>query len=58
MNRQVISMASRSQKTPRNAAEKDRELEKLLSSAFRILNAQKQAVRINTSGTKRNRKVQ
>lgn len=47
----------RSLKTPGRISEKDSELESLLRSAVRLLNAQKRAERIKTAGSKGNRKV-
>lgn len=44
-------------KKPRKASEKDSELEHLLRSAVRLLNAQKRAERIKAAESKGNRKV-
>jgi hypothetical protein len=54
---EALSTPRRSLKTPRKISEKDSELENLLRSAVRLLNAQKRAERIKTAGSKGNSKV-
>ncbi|MFZ3216129.1 MAG: hypothetical protein WA192_08735 [Candidatus Acidiferrales bacterium] len=54
---EVICTPGRSLKTPRKISQQDSELENLLRSAVRLLNAQKRAVRTKATGSKGNRKV-